>query len=106
MSNNSDCPVQTLGGGISRDFGRWDLAYVCAFALSIWLVNAIWLALDTRPPVWDMAMHQAYAFNYIPDGIQGSARGPQIWARSGDYPPLVHLAIAFCYLLFHPGPHI
>ena len=97
-----------MGGSncASREFGRRDLAYLCALALSIWLVNAIWLALDTRPPVWDMAMHQAYAFNYLPDGSPGSARGPQIWTRSGNYPPLVHLLIAFCYLLFHPGPHI
>jgi hypothetical protein len=70
----------------------------------LWGVNIVWLRRDTRPPVWDMALHQSYALNYLPH-MQGAAPAP-LTSRSGNYPPLVHLAISLCYLIFHPGPHI
>jgi 4-amino-4-deoxy-L-arabinose transferase-like glycosyltransferase len=71
----------------------------------IWGVNFIWLRRDTRPPVWDMALHQTYALNYLPQG-QGSEEALAWSSRSGNYPPFVHLAIALCYRIFHAGPHI
>ncbi len=82
------------------------LLVVLFFTAALWALNLLWLARDTRPPVWDMAMHQSYALNYLPGGAV-TARGilPP-WGRSGNYPPFVHLVIAFFYLLFHPGPHI
>jgi 4-amino-4-deoxy-L-arabinose transferase-like glycosyltransferase len=74
--------------------------------LLLWGVHIAWLSRDTRPPVWDMALHQSYAFNYIP-GYGDSFHGDvQPWEKSGNYPPWVHLMIALMYLIFHPGPHI
>ncbi len=77
---------------------------VWVLAACIWVVNLTWLQLDTRPPVWDMAMHQSYAFNYIP----GSRSAPSVesWRASGHYPPFVHVAIAAWYLLIHPDPDV
>jgi len=78
---------------------------VSGLTVLIWAVNAVWLSIDTRPPVWDMALHQTYAFDYV----HGDASiGTQIpfWLRSGVYPPFVHLLIAVLYLLFRPGPAV
>ena len=74
--------------------------FCCPFSFGS--VHALWLARDSRPPVWDMAMHQSYALNYWPGGY--SQASP--WHWSGNYPPFVHLVIALCYLVFHPGPHV
>ncbi len=75
-------------------------------AAVLWTANALWLMLDTRPPSWDMAVHQNLALNYLPGGAE-TARGTLApWSRSDNYPPFVHLAIAFCFLVFHPGTHI
>ncbi len=87
----------------SRDRVR-DLAIVFALAAALWGVNVVWLLRDTRPPVWDMAMHQTYALNYLPGASLLPAAS--YWERSGNYPPFVHIAIAAAYWLFHPGPHI
>ncbi len=72
----------------------------------LWGVHILWLSKDTRPPVWDMALHQTYAFNYFESAGAGSEGNANAWERSGNYPPFVHLAIALVYLIFHPGPHI
>ncbi len=81
-----------------------DRVVVVFLAFLVWGVNGLWLMEDTRPPVWDMALHQSYALNYLP--TQGIARPFRLSDYSGNYPPFVHLAIALCFLLFHPGPHI
>ena len=78
------------------------LATVLMLTAALWAVNLVWLRKDTRPPVWDMALHQTYALNYLP----GQAEGIPWAERSGNYPPFVHWMIALCYLLFHPGPHV
>jgi 4-amino-4-deoxy-L-arabinose transferase-like glycosyltransferase len=85
-----------------RPIGDWTLIFACAGAL--WAVNAIWLANDTRPPVWDMALHQTYALNYVP-GFQAQPE-LRLWQLSGNYPPFVHLLIAAAFRIFHPNPHI
>jgi Dolichyl-phosphate-mannose-protein mannosyltransferase len=69
-------------------------------AALVWALNAVWLARDTRPPVWDMALHQSYAFNYL--GV-GAGDDLAWWERSGPYPPFVHLAVSVFYRLFHPS---
>lgn len=75
------------------------------FTAMLWSVNVIWLLMDSRPPAWDMAMHQTYALNYYPS--TGLAAQPlPLWKLSGNYPPFVHIAIAFLYWLFHPGAHV
>jgi 4-amino-4-deoxy-L-arabinose transferase-like glycosyltransferase len=72
----------------------------------LWGAHIIWLSKDTRPPVWDMALHQTYAFNYLDDNGILLETNAKAWEKSGDYPPFVHWAIAAMYLIFHPGPHI
>jgi len=67
----------------------------------LWGLNLVWLVNDTRPPVWDMALHQTYALGYL-DHTQIES----IWQKSGNYPPFVHLVIAFLFLILHPGPHV
>ena len=83
---------------------RARLATILPMVFLLWGLNIVWLRRDTRPPVWDMALHQSYALNYLPH-MPGGASAP-LTSRSGNYPPFVHLAIALCYLVFHPGPHI
>lgn len=75
---------------------------LCVFLLSaaLWAVNGFWLAADTRPPVWDMALHQFYALNYMPGAAPEAGA---YWERSGNYPPFVHWMIALCDFLFGPG---
>lgn len=85
---------------------RCGLLTVSLLATALWVVNGLWLMRDTRPPVWDMAMHQSYALNYLSGGAVSPQGALPFWSRSGNYPPFVHLVIAFCYLVFHPGPHI
>ena len=85
---------------------RSGLLTVSLLAASLWCVNLIWLPRDTRPPVWDMALHQTYALNYLSGNAPSQDPIARPWARSGNYPPFVHLAIAAMYLIFHPGPHI
>ena len=80
------------------------LLIACLTALT-WVINAIWLSLDTRPPVWDMALHQTYAFNYLADEVSTGTRIP-FWMLSGVYPPFVHLVIALLYWLVGPGPSV
>lgn len=72
----------------------------------LWSFHAVWLSRDTRPPVWDMALHQTYALNYA-EGVPSAFGDPaKPWERSGNYPPFVHWVIAAMFFLFHPGPHI
>lgn len=78
----------------------------CLLTLLLWGMHAIWFRQDTRPPVWDMALHQTYALNYLggTEHVYDNAAKP--WEKSGNYPPLVHLIIAAVFWLLHPGPHI
>jgi len=88
--------------------GIWNHGFVTACLLTtlLWGMHAIWFMRDTRPPVWDMALHQTYALNYLKGGapvIDGTSSSLE---KSGNYPPFVHLAIAAVFLILHPGPHI
>jgi hypothetical protein len=77
-------------------------AFLVSIGAALWIVNAIWLAIDTQPPVWDMALHQTYALHYVP-GYPAPA-GLRFWELSGNYPPLVHLFMALAFGLGRPGP--
>ncbi len=81
------------------------LLLVSGLTVLIWVTNAVWLSLDTRPPVWDMALHQTYAFDYVSGDASIGTRIP-FWLRSGVYPPFLHLVIAFLYVLFRPDPSL
>jgi hypothetical protein len=79
--------------------------FIFGLAAMIWLVNGVWLDLDTRPPVWDMALHQTYALNYWQFlRLQNPEATWYDW--SGNYPPFVHFLIACWYFFFHPSPHV
>jgi 4-amino-4-deoxy-L-arabinose transferase-like glycosyltransferase len=80
--------------------------FVLACTAAVWIINAIWLAIDTRPPVWDMALHQMYALNYIPGFHPEDLKFSTFWLLSGNYPPFVHLVIAAVLRIFHASPHI
>jgi hypothetical protein len=75
------------------------------FTAALWGVNILWLLHDSRPPAWDMALHQTYALNYFP-GVVAAGEQPRFWELSGPYPPFVHIVIALLYRLFHPGAHV
>lgn len=85
---------------------RGGLVTVFLLTALLWGMHIAWLAHDTRPPVWDMALHQTYALNYLGANTPISASAEKPWERSGPYPPFVHLAIAALFYIFHPGPHI
>jgi hypothetical protein len=70
----------------------------------LWGMHFVWFLNDTRPPVWDMALHQTYALNYSQAADAAGPANP--WEKSGNYPPFVHLVIAAVFRIFHPGPHI
>lgn len=78
----------------------------CLLTMLLWSFQAVWLSRDTRPPVWDMALHQTYALNYVESDHSAGGEAAKPWERSGNYPPFVHWMIAAVFLLFHPGPHI
>jgi 4-amino-4-deoxy-L-arabinose transferase-like glycosyltransferase len=81
-------------------FAAWLLAAL------LWGVNFVWLKFDTRPPLWDMALHQTYALNYLDGSPSPPEPGIRIRDLSGNYPPFVHLVIAFFFFVLHPGPHV
>lgn len=85
---------------------RTGLLVSLLLTMLLWGVQIVWLSRDTRPPVWDMALHQTYALNYLGCGYADPDANTRLWEKSGNYPPFVHLAIAALFLIFHPGPHI
>jgi len=73
--------------------------------LLIWGTHTLWLSMDSRPPVWDMAIHQSYAFNYLAF-VHGESATMPFWAMSGYYPPFVHLLIALVWFVSRPDPQL
>ena len=65
------------------------------------LTNAIWMAIDTRPPFWDMAYHQSTALRilnaFCNDGLRAFLLVPHL---SGGYPLLYPSLVALFYALF------
>src|SRR5216117_3681234 len=62
-----------------------DLACLLVITALIWGTHALWLSMDSRPPVWDMAIHQSYALNYLAF-VHGESATMPFWAMSGYYP--------------------
>ncbi len=71
---------------------------------ALWTLNAVWLAIDTRPPVWDMALHQFFALRYVPGFL--IPNGLTVWQFSGNYPPLVHIFMAVLFSVGRPTPDV
>src|SRR5262245_42122520 len=63
--------------------------------------NAVWIGWDTRPPFWDMAVHQSGALR-IYDAVahSGAAAIAAIPQLTGYYPPLYHSVVALFYAIF------
>lgn len=80
-----------------------EIAVVVVLSSALWVLHAVWLSHDTRPPAWDMAVHQTYALNYLPN--TDLAPGTRFWQFSGVYPPFVHIVIALAYGVFGLDPH-
>lgn len=99
---------RTEEDGIRQGPGGGDWLLIAACGAALWLVNGVWLISDTRPPVWDMAVHQAYALHYVPGfaALEGLKEGLKAWQFSGNYPPLVHVFIALAFWLFHPDSDV
>jgi hypothetical protein len=100
MRENHPIEIPNIGSRVSTQ----GLITAGILTCLLWGLHFVWFLNDTRPPVWDMALHQTYALNYLqtPD-VSGVAH---LWEKSGNYPPLVHLLIAAVFWIFHPGPHI
>ena len=66
------------------------------------VTNLVWIALDTRPPFWDTALHQLSALRilgaFTEGGLTAIAAIPSITA--GFYPPFYHSIVAVSYTLF------
>jgi len=63
--------------------------------------NLTWIARDTRPPFWDMAIHQSSALRiyeaFANLGIRAIATLPSL---TGSYPPLYQSIVAVFYAAF------
>ncbi|MBI4475064.1 MAG: glycosyltransferase family 39 protein [Acidobacteria bacterium] len=74
------------------------LASAVAFLI---LANFAWIAIDTRPPFWDMALHQSAAlrvfYDFLDNGVAAIASVPK---DSGSYPPVYYLVVALFYAVF------
>jgi ribosomal protein S18 acetylase RimI-like enzyme len=76
----------------------------CIFLLStvfifIWIANGIWLYLDDRPPLWDMATHLNFGLKYLSAFTTDSTLS-SILNISHYYPPFYHWTLAPFFRLF------
>jgi 4-amino-4-deoxy-L-arabinose transferase-like glycosyltransferase len=96
----------TMSGHENRGISYQALLTACLLTALLWGLHCVWFLSDTRPPVWDMALHQTYALNYLQGQMLEPDAPVKLWAMSGNYPPFVHLVIAFVFWILHAGPHI
>jgi|GEM_PF-952362 len=74
---------------------------VAASIVYLVAANVIWIAHDTRPPFWDMALHQTIALKvYDAVASAGPAAIASIPSLTGQYPPLYHSIVAVFYGVF------
>jgi hypothetical protein len=96
-----------MGNSVSLKTSSYQgLITACLLTLLLWSMHFVWFLHDTRPPVWDMALHQTYALNYLQGQMLEPNAPVNLWAMSGNYPPFVHLVIALIFWILHAGPHI
>jgi 4-amino-4-deoxy-L-arabinose transferase-like glycosyltransferase len=76
----------------------------CAF-LYLTVSNVIWIAWDTRPAFWDMAVHQTGALRILyaigERGLMGITALPY---ATQPYPPLFHSVVAVFFTVFGVSP--
>jgi 4-amino-4-deoxy-L-arabinose transferase-like glycosyltransferase len=74
---------------------------LAASLLYLSITHILWIAIDTRPPFWDMANHASWAMgvlrNFQLNGIAALATLPQ---NTSGYPPLYHAIVALSYSVF------
>jgi 4-amino-4-deoxy-L-arabinose transferase-like glycosyltransferase len=67
------------------------LVYLCA-------ANILWIAIDTRPPFWDMANHASWSLDVLRDFEQhGIASLKTLPFVSPGYPPFYYAVVATAY---------
>jgi 4-amino-4-deoxy-L-arabinose transferase-like glycosyltransferase len=72
------------------------LSYLCA-------ANIVWIAIDTRPPFWDMANHANWSLGVLRDFQQnGISAMLTLPLDSGSYPPLYYAVTAIFYWMIGP----
>ncbi|HZI51400.1 MAG TPA: glycosyltransferase family 39 protein [Terriglobia bacterium] len=72
------------------------LLYLCA-------ANIVWIAIDTRPPFWDMANHATWSLGVLRDFQQnGIGAFLTLPYDSSIYPPLYYVVTAAFYALLGP----
>ena len=70
------------------------LLYLCA-------ANIVWIAIDTRPPFWDMANHARWAMGVLRDFEQNGIAALQTLPQdTSGYPPFYHVIVALGYRVF------
>ncbi|MBI2821293.1 MAG: glycosyltransferase family 39 protein [Acidobacteria bacterium] len=79
----------------ARTRAGWILGAVALLQIA---VNGFWLSRDTRPWIWDMALHARLGLEYLdwtqhpsPEGVRA------VYRESQQYPPLYHWTEALSY---------
>jgi 4-amino-4-deoxy-L-arabinose transferase-like glycosyltransferase len=85
-------------GIINALMGNQHRFLLAASFLYLALANLIWIARDTRPPYWDMAVHATGALRihdaFASHGIRAVSLVPSL---TGSYPPFYHSIVALLY---------
>src|SRR4030095_1999629 len=76
---------------------------LAASLLYLCVANVVWIAIDTRPPFWDMANHANWSLGGLRDFQQnGVSAFLTLPHDSGTYPPLYYAVTAIFYALLGP----
>jgi 4-amino-4-deoxy-L-arabinose transferase-like glycosyltransferase len=76
---------------------------LAASLLYLCVANIVWIAIDTRPPFWDMANHASWSLGVLRDFQQnGVSAFLTLPHDSGSYPPLYYAVVALFYGLLGP----
>jgi 4-amino-4-deoxy-L-arabinose transferase-like glycosyltransferase len=76
---------------------------LAASLLYLCVANIVWIAIDTRPPFWDMANHATWSLEVLRDFQQNGVSALLTLPHdSGTYPPLYYAVVALFYGLLGP----